>query len=313
MDGSPIVSVTSACHSFGGVVVLDCVNLDVKPGEIYGLLGPNGAGKSTLMRSMCGQLRLDRGHVLVAGRDPANDATARRSIALVPQDIALFPHLTVRENLAVFGRLAGLRRSSLQDAIDSCMALAGLGDRASQICGTLSGGYQRRVNICASILRRPAALVLDEPTVGIDIDAREAIHGMLAELRGRGTAIVLTTHDIEQAELLADRVGVLVAGRLVAEGVPTALVQDMFGQTSEILATLSACPGTDVVEALQAGGFTATQNPVVWSMRTASSPIEAGAVEAWFARAGARVRELRIRKPDLRSVFLELTTRHGVA
>jgi ABC-2 type transport system ATP-binding protein len=305
------VNVVGAYHTYGGRIVLDNVYLDLRAGEIYGLLGPNGAGKTTLMRALCGRFRLDGGHVLVNGADPNRDSAARRGIGFVPQDIALFAHLSVRENLEVFGRFAGLQPGVLTERIELVMVLAGLTERGDQICGTLSGGYQRRVNICASILHRPSVLVLDEPTVGIDIDAREAVHGILQGLRAQGTAIMLTTHDLEQAEQLSDRVGIMIGGRLVVEGAPSALVNLHFSSTKEVVVTLSERPTAEVGATFSEMDVSQTQNPIVWSMRVAAEALEAGALARGLSEAGIRVKELRIREPDLASVFLDVVSRES--
>ena len=311
MAGSPLVSVVGACHSYGNRIVLDNVYLDLRGGEIYGLLGPNGAGKTTLMRAICGRFRTDAGHVLVNGADPNLDSAARRGIGFVPQDIALFAHLSVRENLEVFGRFAGVLPGALNERIELVTVLAGLAERGDQICGTLSGGYQRRVNICASILHRPAVLVLDEPTVGIDIEAREAVHGILRGLRAQGTAIMLTTHDLEQAEQLSDRVGILIGGRLVVEGAPSALINMHFASTKEVVVTLNERPTAEVAGTLIAMGVSQTQTPMVLSVRVAAEALEAGALARGLSDAGIRVKELRIREPDLASVFLHVVSRES--
>ena len=298
------VQVAGARHYYGRRVVLDGIDLELRSGEIYGLLGPNGAGKTTLMHAICGRLHLTSGFVFIDGEDPWRASHALRKVGFVPQDIALYPHLTVRENLAVFGRLAGVPRRDLAREIQAVIEAAGLGDRAYQLCRTLSGGYQRRVNIGASILHHPAVLILDEPTVGIDIDAREAVHGILDGLRAQGTAILLTTHDLDQAQALCDRIGILHRGRLVMEGVPATLLASILGADKEIIATLSARPDPSRAAALVRMGFSQSQNAVTWTAHKTEEVLAAGRLITDLAAAGITVKELQIREPDLNSLFL---------
>ena len=163
--GVPPLEVRGARRAFGADRGLDGVDLRLERGEIYGLLGPNGAGKTSLVRALCGRLRLDAGSVRVFGRD-AQDAEARRGLGLVPQQIALYPELTVAENLELLGRLAGLPAGEAGPAVKDALGWIGLADRAASLVATLSGGQQRRVNLAAATLHRPAVLLLDEPTVG---------------------------------------------------------------------------------------------------------------------------------------------------
>ena len=203
-------------------------------------MGPNGAGKTTLVRVLSGRVRLDHGTVRLGGADPLRDASARRRLGLVPQDIALYPFLTVRENLEVLGRLAGLGHSELRDAVTRALASSGLGSRASERVERLSGGLQRRVNVAAGMLHLPEVLLLDEPTVGIDPAARDEIHALLRSLRDRGMSILVTTHDMEQAEQLADRIAVMSRGRIRAEGTLADLVRVSFEDAREVQLTLAS-------------------------------------------------------------------------
>ncbi|MFN0192549.1 MAG: ABC transporter ATP-binding protein, partial [Aestuariivirga sp.] len=174
------------------------LSLEVAAGQIYGLLGPNGAGKTTLIRSICGRVTPYDGSIAIAGKPNAQRSALRR-IGLVPQEIALYHYLTIRENLSVFGRLSGLSRAETQHAIDWVVEAAGLAQRVDERVEILSGGWRRRVNIAAAILHHPALLILDEPTVGVDVEAREGLHELITELSRTGMGVLLTTHDMEQA------------------------------------------------------------------------------------------------------------------
>lgn len=303
--------VTAARHVYGARTVLEGVDLTLHAHEIYGLIGANGAGKTTLMKAIAGRHALTSGSVLLDGADPTTDAAARRRIGFVPQDIAIYQHLTVRENLQVFARLAGVPRRQVGRAVDETIERAGLGAYARQLTRTLSGGYQRRVNICASILHDPVLLVLDEPTVGIDIDARAAIHGMLSAMRERGTAILITTHDLEQAETLCDRVGFLAGGRLVMEGQPQALLQEAYGDDRELVATLKEPPGEAGRAFLDRLGFLPTKAPATWFGHGPLETLDTAVLNRHLAEAGMIVSEVRIRRPDLGSLFLQIAGQDG--
>ena len=303
------VEVWRAVHAFGDRQVLRGVDLELSGGEIYGLLGANGAGKSTLIKAIASRLRLISGRITVDGRDLRSHRKARRAVSYVPQEIAIFQHLTVSENLHVFGRFAGLAGRQLNAAVGSVLTRARLADRADQLCRTLSGGYQRRVNICASILHDPAVLLLDEPTVGIDVDARDAIHGLLDGLRQRGTALLIATHDLDQAQALCNRIGLMQEGQICLEGAPDELVRDAFGADMEVVATLRASPSEAGCAVLRDMGFLGTQSPLTWFAHASAGRLDAGELSTRFANSGLPLKELRIRRPDLSSLFLSVLGR----
>jgi len=229
INTGPILEVQAVRHAFGAHQALKGVSLEVTPGEIYALLGPNGAGKTTLVRAICGRLKPDSGEVRLAGRDPFSDGEARAALGLAPQALALYPQLTVAENLQTFASLAGLRGRAVGAAVARAMAVTKTAERADALVRHLSGGLQRRVNIAAAILADPRLLVLDEPTVGVDQTAKLAIGEALTQLKAEGVGILLVTHDLDQAGGLADRVGFLRDGEKVLEGAPDALIAEAFG------------------------------------------------------------------------------------
>ncbi len=310
--GPVLVRVEQAVHAFGNRPALRGVDLDLRGGEIYGLLGPNGAGKTTLMKAMCGRLRLNAGGVAIAERKSVAGRATQRAVSFVPQEISIYPYLTVRENLHVFGRFAGLRGQDLGAAVDTMLEHAGLVERADQLCRTLSGGYQRRVNICASMLHDPVALLLDEPTVGIDVDAREAIHGLLEGLCDRGAALMISTHDLEQAQLICDRIGIMQDGLIRLEGEPAALLRWAFGTDKEVIANFRSPPHRQSqVQLLRDLGFRPTQSPTTWFGRAPVGHLDAGALTQHLGAAGLVVKEIRIRNPDLGSLFLSVLGRES--
>ena len=204
--------------SFGTVVAVDDVSFTLRKGELVGLLGPNGAGKSTTVSIIAGLLTPERGDVLIDGERLTGDTDpAKRRIGLVPQDIALYDELSARENLRFFGSLYSLTGPPLEEAMTSALALVGLTDRARDKVKNFSGGMQRRLNLAAGLLHDPDILLLDEPTVGVDPQSRNAIFENLEHLKAQGKALLYTTHYMEEAERLADRIVVIDHGRAIAD------------------------------------------------------------------------------------------------
>lgn len=204
---------------------LDNLNLDVARGRIFGLLGPNGAGKTTTISIICTLLRPDRGQVEVLGREvPAAAAEIRHAIGLVPQEIALYPTLTIRENLAYFARVLGVDKGRIAERIATCLDLVGLAEVAQRRIDRCSGGMKRRANLAVGILHEPQILLLDEPTVGIDAQSRNLILEQLRELNRRGMTLLYTTHYMREAEEICDEIAIIDAGRVIAQGVPRQLI-----------------------------------------------------------------------------------------
>ena len=201
------------------------IDVSVRPGEIFGLLGPNGAGKTTAISIMSGLLRPDSGQVFVNGIDLLRHPDrGKRQFGLAPQEIALYPTLTVEENLLFFGRLYGLKGGPLQARVRECLSFAGLEDRSGKRIETCSGGMKRRANLAASLLHSPRLLFLDEPTAGIDAQSRSLILERLKTLCESGAGIVYTTHYMEEAEQICDRAAIIDEGRILEIGEPKALI-----------------------------------------------------------------------------------------
>ena len=203
--------------SFGPLVAVDDVSFSVRRGQLVGLLGPNGAGKTTTVSVIAGLVKPEQGDVLIEGARLGGDTdAAKRRIGLVPQDLALYDELTAQDNLNFFGALHNLTGSALDHAMAAALTLVGLGDRMRDRVKTFSGGMKRRLNLAAGLLHDPDILLLDEPTVGVDPQSRNAIFDNLEALKKRGKALVYTTHYMEEAERLADRVVIIDRGRVVA-------------------------------------------------------------------------------------------------
>ncbi len=204
---------------------LDALDLCIRRGEIFGLLGPNGAGKTTTISILSTILRPTKGSVTLKQIDLLrHPMQARRNIGVVPQDIALYPELSAWENLAYFGRLHGLRGKRLEECIRTALASVGLEDKARQSVASFSGGMKRRVNLAAGFLHGPELLFLDEPTVGVDIQSRQMIMDKLLEIKAAGTTMIYTTHYMEEAHRLCNRVAIMDHGRILIQGAPEELV-----------------------------------------------------------------------------------------
>ncbi len=222
-----VLSVQDVTIRYGDFVAVDALCLEVKAGEVFGLLGPNGSGKSSTLSAIAGALTPATGTIAVAGRHERDDPLAyRRNVGLVPQELALFEELTVEDNLLFFGRLYGLRGRELRAHVVDALRFVYLAEQARQRARTLSGGMQRRLNLACALLHEPALLLLDEPTVGLDVQSRAAIFDSLRALRDQGRALVFTTHHLEEAEQLCDRVAIVDRGRLLALGTPGELCAD---------------------------------------------------------------------------------------
>jgi ABC-2 type transport system ATP-binding protein len=201
---------------FGDRPVLSGLNLEIAPGELFTLLGPNGSGKTTTINITCGLLQPDRGQVQIDAEPLSH--LSRFRIGVVAQENLLYRNLSCAENLRFFGQLYGLSRSALRQRVQECLLAVNLLDRAKTPVGTLSGGMQRRLNIAAAIIHQPRLLVLDEPTTGLDIEARYEIWSLVRSLQQQGTAILLTTHMLDEAQALSQRLGILKGGQLLAKG-----------------------------------------------------------------------------------------------
>jgi len=291
---------------FGGRVAVDDVSFTVDDEECYGLLGPNGAGKTTTIAIVCGLLKADAGEVNVDG-EPGGSLRAKAAIGYVPQDLALYPDLSARENLRFFGQLYGLVGKRLERRISETLELVGLAERGKDHVGTYSGGMKRRANIAAGLLHEPRLLILDEPTVGVDPQSRNAI---LETVSGLGIAVLYTTHYMEEAEKLCHRVGIIDDGHLVAEGTPADLIKDHGGQdrlrltfgdaetkAEGFAATCILMQGVDEVRRIDGG----------LELTTDHGPAVLPSVVRQAGQCGVELMGIEVLAPDLEGVFLALT------
>ena len=210
---------------FGTVQALTGLSLEARAGEALGLLGPNGAGKTTFMHMMAGVTRPDAGHIQVGQMGPPTRRRVRRLLGIAPQAVALYPRLTAAENLRFFGQLYGVPRAELKDRVEQGLALAHLQSRRDHRAGTFSGGMQRRLNLACAVIHQPQVLLLDEPTAGVDPQSRTHIFVSIANLRNQGLTIICSTHLLEEAQRLCDRVAIVDGGRVQALDSTTALIE----------------------------------------------------------------------------------------
>ncbi len=309
-DAPVVLSVRGLRKRYGDLEAVKDVSFDIREGETYGLLGPNGAGKSTTISLVCGLLRRDAGEVTVDGKPIDTGAVAAKAgIGVVPQDLAIYPDLSARENLTFFGRLYGLGGARLKSRIDTCLELVGLADRANERTDHFSGGMQRRLNIAIGMLHEPRLLLLDEPTVGVDPQSRNAILESIAALGREGMAVLYTTHYMEEAERLCDRVGIIDAGEIRAEGTRRELVA-LVGQRDEVRLTATGDLGaaTKAVGALPGVGGAVVRDGVLELVVDDARGMLPRLLDA-VDKAGATVRGVDVVQPDLEAVFLHLTGR----
>jgi ABC-2 type transport system ATP-binding protein len=298
------IEVDSLVKRFGAVTALDGVSLALRAGECLGLLGPNGAGKSTLIRGIVGRVIPDAGRVAVLG-SPAGSPEAREALGWVPQELAIYPRLSCGENLFSFGRYHGLSGSKLAESVAWCLKWAALEDRAAEPAKNLSGGMKRRLNMAAGIIHRPHVVLMDEPTVGVDPQSRNRIFEMIEALRTQGAAIVYTTHYMEEAERLCDRIAIIDHGRIIAEGTNAELVHNAFGTRSQVLARFAG-PALEIAAWVERRGgrmADATANFTVERSTAITGLLDDA------ARDGLELEDVSLRRPNLESVFLHLTGR----
>jgi lipooligosaccharide transport system ATP-binding protein len=300
MRDNVLLAATGLVKSLGGNRVVDGIDLTCRSGEVVGLLGPNGAGKTTTLRMCYGFLRPDAGQIRVAGHDLAHDGDqARRALGVCTQDDTYDSEFTVRGNLIQTGRYYRPRPTNLLERIDALIERFGLGPFANQKPETLSGGFKRRLMIARAVVHEPRVLFLDEPTTGLDPQARVAVWQLIHSLRAEGMAVVLTTHYVDEAERLSDRLQVLQAGRVRAAGTPRAVLGDVVGEHVVLLAAQNSGV-SQVVQWFRNHGAKPAQVLEHWHV-----PLNAHGL-AEFVEAFPDL-QYEVRPPTLDDLFMALT------
>src|SRR6187401_419138 len=298
-----VLTVTDARKRFGNVTALDGAALTLREGELLALLGPNGAGKTTLIRAISGRVQLDAGDVRLFGKTLAGRKTAP-DLGIVPQELAIYPSLTARENLEAFGRLQGLSKGDLASQVAWALEATALGDRADQPIKAFSGGMKRRLNIACGVIHRPRVVLLDEPTVGVDPQSRERIYDMLGELTRDGVSLLLTTHHLEEAEARCTRTVIIDHGKVIAAGSLSELVDRTVGRHRIVTLRLDA-----PVAVAPAGVEIAADDPRLLRARVTNVARELPILLGALSAQGRDVEDVEVRGPSLQSVFIHLTGR----
>ena len=299
-----MIQVDNLSKRYGDIVALDDVSFEVSKGETFGLLGPNGAGKTTSIKILCGLLKPDAGTVTLDGKTNPELIEVRLSLGVVPQALAVYEELSAQKNLHFFGRLYGLGGRELKERIRDCLEIAGLARRSRERVSKYSGGMKRRLNIVCSLMHDPPILLLDEPTVGVDPQSRNLIFETIESMKQRGRTIIYTTHYMEEAQRLCDRVAILDHGKILdMDSVENLIVKH--GGPSHIEAEFEErSPDLEQVRSFVDSKKMHLEGRAL--RFETSRPMESLAT---LNRSGARFRSLKVQTANLEDVFLNLTGR----
>jgi ABC-2 type transport system ATP-binding protein len=308
-----VLSVSGLSKSYGERRAVDGVSFQVQRGQTVGLLGPNGAGKSTTVSMICGLIKADSGTVTLDGQPVGQGASAaKQKLGLVPQDLALYEELPAIENLKLFGALYGLKGAALNKRAEEVLALVGLSDRAKDKPSTFSGGMKRRLNIAAALLHDPQLLILDEPTVGVDPQSRNAIFDTLEALKAQGRSLIYTSHYMEEVERLADHIVIIDHGKVLADAEPAELYRRLPAQAAlqVELADTARVPAETVVAAL-AGlpGVAGVRHEGAQIDISLHATTHAAPVLRWLDEQGHALAHFSTARTKLEDIFLSLTGR----
>jgi len=309
------IEVQNLHKSFGDIKAVQGVSFNVNQGEIFSLLGPNGAGKTTTISMLCCLLRPDEGDALIMGHSIRKDPNRVKAVlGVVPQDIALYEDLTARENLTFWGKMYGLRGSTLKARVIEVLEIIGLSDRANDRVGKFSGGMKRRVNIGVALLHKPQVIYMDEPTVGIDPQSRRSILDSVVDLKNHGMTVLYTTHYMEEAQELSNHIAIMDHGEMIACGTHQELVR-IVGQMDRITLTIGSSAANeesdDILRAWKAvdGVRQVTSDDGAISLLADDSNQVLPSIFEAAATNGVRITSVDIKEPNLETVFLHLTGR----
>ncbi len=304
------IEVQSLYKSFGNLQAVQGASFSAEEGEVLSLLGPNGAGKSTTISILSGLLEPTQGEAAILGHSLRSDAEAAKAcLGVVPQEVALYPDLSARENLLFWGKMYGLRGAALNQRVNEVLDIIGLADRQKDRVGKYSGGMKRRVNIGAALLHKPAVIIMDEPTVGIDPQSRRHILDNVKELNRQGMTVLYTTHYMEEAAELSDHIAIMDQGKVIAYGTHTELIQ-LVGELTTIELALNM-EGGQIVESwkrVEGVSHAKSEDGKVTVLVDDSNRVLPRLFEAANA-AGVRITGIDIQEPNLEAVFMKLTGR----
>jgi len=311
MRNTPIFIVEDLWKSYAQTDAVQGLSFEILKGEFFGLLGPNGAGKTTTIGLLSGLIEPTRGHISIDGFDLfSRPMEAKAKLGLVPQSIALYPTLSARDNLVFFGRIYGLKGKRLRDRITRVLEIVELTDRASQTVATYSNGMKRRLNMAAGLLHEPEILILDEPTVGVDPQSRNAILESIKSLNQSGVTVLYTTHYIEEAQRLCDRVAIIDQGKIIALDHPTRLIRD-FGKAN-IHMEFNIGIDHELLGQLEHIGLVRVVDDQRRKIHVETNRIDEASrelLELMKIRDGL-IKTLDISEPNLETVFIHLTGRN---
>jgi len=314
MDHDPIIKVSELNKSFGDIHAVSNVSFNIQRGEIYSLLGPNGAGKSTTISMLSCLLEPDSGDALIDGFSIKTDPMeVKKKFGLVPQDIALYEDLSARENLLFWGKMYELRGKQLHQECDRVLELIGLTDRQKGAVSKFSGGMKRRLNIGIALLHTPPVIILDEPTVGIDPQSRRNILDSIMDLNRQGTTVLYTTHYMEEAQEISDRIAIMDYGEIIAGGTHEELIK-IVGELDRVNLTLNREPGIDIDPLLeQWRALDGIKNLFSEDGKLALLAEDSNIILPQLFESAAshniRITSVEIQEPNLEAVFLHLTGR----
>ncbi len=285
---------------YGKHKALDNLSLDISSGELVGVIGPNGAGKTSFIKALCGRVDV-KGQLVIGNTNLQQGTDRKRHISLVPQDIGLYSHLTARENLSVIGRLVGLKdKLAITEALEAVEMTPHAKTRISE----MSGGMKRRINVAAAIMSDPELIIFDEPTAGVDAPARDTVHRLARKLANQGKAVILITHELEQAEALCDKVLVLCKGERLAYEAPSRLLERSFKSQREVMVRYATPPASEALTAMSPFSFEQGELPTIWVAMTDAN--EVSFVSAFLTSLKGQddlVREISVRRPGLTALM----------
>jgi ABC-2 type transport system ATP-binding protein len=304
------IKVQNLDKSFKDVHAVNDISFEIHQGEIFSLLGPNGAGKTTTIGMISGLLTPDKGQVWVMGHSVLkNPKQAKAEIGVVPQEIALYKDISAQANLNFWGKMYGLRGQALTEQVDSVLSLIGLEDRKDQVVSKFSGGMQRRLNVGIALLHQPQVIIMDEPTVGIDPQSRRKILDSVKQLRDQGVTVLYTTHYMEEAQELSDRIAIMDYGKVITLGTHEELI-DIVGELDRITLTIKGEPHEVISAWSEIDGIEkVTPDDGEFYLLVKDSNEALPLIFDAASRANVRINSVDIQEPNLEAVFLHLTGR----
>lgn len=308
---SPALSVSGLNIQYGHHHALVDLSVEINAGELIGVIGPNGAGKTSFIKALCGKVK-SKGQIKVAGQIVRSGHDRRSLIGLVPQDIGLYPQLTARENLDVIARLLSLKKTKRKDSVEDALQAVDMIDKADVLIDNMSGGMKRRINVAAAIMNDPPLVIFDEPTAGVDTPARDTVHRLARSLAQSGKAVILVTHELEQAEALCDKILLLKNGKLHAFNTAPIILRDYFGDVREVIVRFEEKLTMPTLEKIRPFNFVEAELPTVWKTQTDIN--EASFVSTFMAALTSEcqpVREIIVRRPGLVSLMNHIQSHQG--